>query len=128
GEGAATRVPGPRPVKPAGGWGGRPGGGGAAGLIPPACGAPAALEGVVGEEGIRAPTPIAFVAQQDLVRRRQPIVQDGGHGLEKDALILALGVAAGAPAAPRLGARKGPARELAHPFAAGRRAPRRPPR
>src|SRR5215470_13740731 len=98
----------------------------ATGLILSACGAPAALEGVVGEEGIRAPTPIALVAQQDLVRRRQPIVQDGGYGLEKDALVLALSVAAGAPAEPGLGDRKGLARELEHRRAAEGRAQRRP--
>src|SRR5262245_9194928 len=75
-------------------------------LWPGGCGE-GPLEGVIAEEGIRAPTPIALVAQQDLVRRRHAIAQDGSDGLEKDALILALSIDEGAARKPGLGDREG---------------------
>src|SRR5262249_25381292 len=94
-------------------------------LWPGGCGE-GPLEGVITEEGIRAPTPIALVAQQDLVRRRHGLAQDGSDGLEKDALILALGIDKGPARKPGLGDRERLPRELEHGCAAEGRGERRP--
>src|ERR1700674_812296 len=91
----------------------------------PLCSLAPELEGVVREKRIGAPTPIALVAQQDLVGRSEPVAQDGLDGLQENALIRALGIGEGAPLQAGLSDRQRLLGQLEDARAAERRAQRR---